>query len=100
MIDVFIQDIPIVVVFKAYGIQSDQEIAELVGFEDDILNCFSASIEECHRLGIFTQIQVKYFDEFHWLDIFCSGIEIHFTENEKFVKTVCIESINASKSNR
>ncbi|CAF0839847.1 unnamed protein product [Adineta ricciae] len=50
-------DIPIVVVFKAYGIQSDQEIAELVGFEDDILNCFSASIEECHRLGIFTQIQ-------------------------------------------
>ncbi|CAF3414048.1 unnamed protein product [Rotaria sp. Silwood1] len=52
-------DIPIVIIFKAYGIQSDQEIAELVGFEDYILNCFSASIEECHRLGIFTQIQVR-----------------------------------------
>ncbi len=47
------------IIFKAYGIQSDQEIAELVGFEDDILNCFSASIEESHRLGIFTQLQVK-----------------------------------------
>ncbi len=47
------------IIFKAYGIQSDQEIAELVGFEDDILNCFSASIEESHRLGIYTQLQVK-----------------------------------------
>ena len=47
------------IIFKAYGIQSDQEIMELVGYEDDILNCFSASIEEAHRLGIFTQIQVK-----------------------------------------
>ena len=46
------------VIFKGYGIQSDQEIAELVGFEEDILNCFAASIEECHRLGIYTQMQV------------------------------------------
>ena len=55
----FAQDIPVVIIFKAYGIQSDQEIAELIGYEDDILNCFSASIEECHRLSIFTQIQVS-----------------------------------------
>ena len=47
-------------IFRGYGIQSDQEIAELVGYEHDILNCFSSSIEECHRLGIFTQIQVNY----------------------------------------
>lgn len=46
-------------IFRGYGIQSDQEIAELVGYENDILNCFSASIEECHRMGIFTQIQVN-----------------------------------------
>ncbi|CAF3552571.1 unnamed protein product [Rotaria socialis] len=54
-------DIPIVIIFKAYGIQSDQEIVELVGYEDHIVNSFSASIEECHRLGIFTQMQaLKY----------------------------------------
>lgn len=47
-------------IFRGYGVQSDQEIAELVGYENDILNCFSASIEECHRMGIFTQIQVTY----------------------------------------
>lgn len=47
-------------IFKGYGIQSDQEIAELVGYEDDILECLSASIEACHGLGIFTQIQVSW----------------------------------------
>jgi hypothetical protein len=47
------------VIFKGYGIQSDQEIAELVGYESDILNCFTASIEECHALKVFTQLQVN-----------------------------------------
>ena len=53
----FMDDIPVVVVFKAMGIITDQEIVQLVGSEDDILSIFAPSLEECANLKIFTQLQ-------------------------------------------
>lgn len=65
------------IIFKAYGIQSDQEIVELIGYEDYIIDSLSASIEECHRQGIFTQMQVIIFK-----DLFANK---HF-ENVDFIR--------------
>ena len=45
------------VVFKAMGVVSDQEIMQMVGTEDKVMTKFAASLEECHRLRIFTQDQ-------------------------------------------
>ncbi|KAL2314777.1 DNA-directed RNA polymerase III subunit RPC2 [Schizosaccharomyces pombe] len=51
-------DIPIVVVLKAMGLQSDQEIFELVaGAEASYQDLFAPSIEECAKLNIYTAQQ-------------------------------------------
>lgn len=53
----FTDDMPVVVVFKAMGVQTDQEIVQLVGSEEDVLSVFAPSLEECANLKIFTQLQ-------------------------------------------
>ena len=53
----FTDDMPVVVVFKAMGVHTDQEIVQLVGSEEDILSVFAPSLEECANLKIFTQLQ-------------------------------------------
>ncbi len=50
--------IPIVIILKAMGVESDQETVQLVGSEPEILQLFSGSLEEPYILGIFTQQQV------------------------------------------
>ena len=54
----FLQDIPIVAVFKAMGLESDQEIVQMIGTEEEVMAIFSPNLEECHRLQIYTQTQV------------------------------------------
>lgn len=39
------------------GIVSDQEIAQMIGTEEDVLERFSPSLEECLKNNIFTQVQ-------------------------------------------
>ncbi|KAI9671132.1 MAG: DNA-directed RNA polymerase III core subunit ret1 [Caeruleum heppii] len=52
------EDIPIVIILKAMGVQSDHEMMLLVAGEDDIYqDTFSVNFEECARLGIFSQQQ-------------------------------------------
>lgn len=52
------EDVPIVVLFKAMGVQSDQEIFELVAGDDhEYGDAFSINLEECAKLEIFTQQQ-------------------------------------------
>ncbi len=51
------KDIPVAVVFKAMGVTSDQEIVQMVGTEDAVMNAMAASLEECNRAGVFTQNQ-------------------------------------------
>ena len=50
-------DIPIVVILKAMGLESDQEIVQLVGSEPEIVDLFSGSLEEPYYLGIYSREQ-------------------------------------------
>ncbi|XP_066991105.1 DNA-directed RNA polymerase III subunit RPC2 isoform X2 [Anabrus simplex] len=50
-------DVPIVIVFKAMGITSEQEIVQMVGTEPLIMQKFAPSLEECHKANVFTQTQ-------------------------------------------
>ncbi|XP_038053269.1 DNA-directed RNA polymerase III subunit RPC2-like [Patiria miniata] len=55
------EDIPIVAVFKAMGMESDQEIVQVIGVEENTMAVFAPNLEECHRLQIYTQTQaLKY----------------------------------------
>uniref|UniRef100_A0A6U4JF41 DNA-directed RNA polymerase subunit beta n=1 Tax=Phaeomonas parva TaxID=124430 RepID=A0A6U4JF41_9STRA len=57
-------DVPILVVLKAMGLESDQEIVQLVGPETDMQHLFAPSMEDPYALGIFTQQQaLKYIGE-------------------------------------
>jgi DNA-directed RNA polymerase III subunit RPC2 len=47
-----------VVIFKAMGLESEQEIVQMVGCEEDVIGNFTPSLEECHKLQIYTQLQV------------------------------------------
>ena len=51
------EDIPIVVVLKAMGMESDQEIVQLIGSEQSFTDAFALSLQECSGLRIFTQTQ-------------------------------------------
>jgi DNA-directed RNA polymerase III subunit RPC2 len=54
-------DVPIAIVLKAMGIESDMEAVQLVGSEDFIVNALALSLEEPRKLGIHTQLQaLKY----------------------------------------
>ena len=46
------------VVFKAMGIECEQEIVQMVGCEEEVISTFAPSLEECHRLNVYTQLQV------------------------------------------
>ncbi|KTW30037.1 DNA-directed RNA polymerase III subunit RPC2 [Pneumocystis jirovecii RU7] len=52
------EDVPIVLIFKAMGFQSDQEILELIaGSDPNYQDMFAINIEECAKLKIYTQQQ-------------------------------------------
>ena len=53
----FTENIPVVILFKAMGVATDQEIVQLVGSSEDILSAFAPSLEECANLKVFTQMQ-------------------------------------------
>ncbi|KAG5186658.1 DNA-directed RNA polymerase III subunit RPC2 [Tribonema minus] len=54
-------DVPIVVFMKAMGVESDQEIVQLVGSEPHLVDAFGESIEEALAVGVMTQKQaLKY----------------------------------------
>jgi len=51
----FTEDLPVAVVLRAMGIQSDQAIVQLVG--SNYQELLAPSLEECHKLEIFTDNQ-------------------------------------------
>ncbi|XP_047141151.1 DNA-directed RNA polymerase III subunit RPC2 isoform X1 [Hydra vulgaris] len=53
----FTEDVPLCTIFKAMGIESDQEIVQMIGIEEEVLNYFAASIEEASMLQIYTKNQ-------------------------------------------
>lgn len=54
----FTEDMPIVVIFKAMGIQCDQEILQMIGSEEMMASAMIPCFEECHQHQVFTQLQV------------------------------------------
>ncbi|MGK3733182.1 MAG: DNA-directed RNA polymerase III subunit RPC2 [Bacillariaceae sp.] len=55
------EDIPIAIVLKAMGIESDVEAVQLVGSESFIVAALALSLEEASKVGIHTQLQgLKY----------------------------------------
>jgi DNA-directed RNA polymerase III subunit RPC2 len=55
------EDVPIAIVLKAMGIESDVEAVQLVGSEPYIVNALAMSLEESSKVGIHTQLQaLKY----------------------------------------
>ncbi|KAG8579675.1 hypothetical protein GDO81_011000 [Engystomops pustulosus] len=55
------EDIPIAIIFKAMGVESDQEIVQMIGTEEHLMAAFGPSLEECQKAQIFTQMQaLKY----------------------------------------
>lgn len=53
----FSDDIPIAIVFKAMGIESDQEIVQMIGTDEHVLSSFASSLEECHQAQVYSQMQ-------------------------------------------
>ncbi|KAF4556782.1 DNA-directed RNA polymerase III subunit RPC2-like protein [Elsinoe fawcettii] len=52
------EDIPVAIVLKAMGVQSDKEIMELVtGSDPSYQDDFSVNMEEAHRMNVLTQEQ-------------------------------------------
>ena len=54
-----VQDLPVIVVFKAMGIESDQEAVQMIGTEEKILAAVAPCLEESIKAGIHTQKQVR-----------------------------------------
>ncbi|CAG7837989.1 unnamed protein product [Allacma fusca] len=54
-------DVLVTIVLRAMGIESDQEMLQLIGTEDEIISAMMISIEECHKANVYTQKQaIKY----------------------------------------
>lgn len=43
------------------GVESDQEIVQMIGTEEHVMAAFGPSLEECQKAQIFTQMQVCLF---------------------------------------
>ena len=55
------EDIPIVIILKAMGLECDQEIVQLVGTESDVVDLFAGSLEEPYFMGVLSQKQALIF---------------------------------------
>ncbi|DBB06715.1 hypothetical protein WJX77_001955 [Trebouxia sp. C0004] len=53
----FTDAVPIVIVMKAMGVESDQEVTQLIGNEGTYTGLFAPSLQECKQQSIFTQQQ-------------------------------------------
>ena len=51
------EDIPIVIVLKAMGVESDQEAVSMVGSESEIVDAMAGSIEEASANKVYTGLQ-------------------------------------------
>lgn len=43
---------------QGMGVESDQEIVQMIGTEEHVMASFAPSLEECQKAQIFTQTQV------------------------------------------
>ncbi|XP_050391784.2 DNA-directed RNA polymerase III subunit RPC2, partial [Patella vulgata] len=55
--NIFSENIPVAIAFKAMGIECDQEIVQMIGSEEEVMTSIAPCLEECHRAQVFTQTQ-------------------------------------------
>ena len=55
--NLFQKDIPVVIAFKAMGMECDQEIASLIGSDIKYLNVLALSLQECSEKNVLSQQQ-------------------------------------------
>lgn len=55
--NIFSEDIPIAVAFKAMGVACDQDMIQLVGNEEEAFDAMAPCLEECHQAQVFTPLQ-------------------------------------------
>lgn len=48
------------------GVESDQEIVQMIGTEEHVMASFAPSLEECQKAQIFTQTQVPQWSMCGW----------------------------------
>ena len=53
----FTEPIPFAAIMKALGVQSDQEIVQLVGSDQVFVDALSASLQECSKMQLYTHQQ-------------------------------------------
>ncbi|XP_037499224.1 DNA-directed RNA polymerase III subunit RPC2 [Rhipicephalus sanguineus] len=53
----FTEDIPVAIIFKAMGLVCDQSIVQMIGTSEDVQAAIALSLEESHRVKVFTQTQ-------------------------------------------
>jgi len=51
--------LPIIIVFKAMGVESDQEAVQMIGTDEKILAAVAPCLEESIKAGIHTKKQVS-----------------------------------------
>ena len=49
------KDCPLVIALKAMGLESDQDIIQMIGSSGSEASMFIPSLEECTKLGVFSQ---------------------------------------------
>lgn len=47
-------------IIQGMGVESDQEIVQMIGTEEFVVASFAPSLEECQKAQIFTQTQVPW----------------------------------------
>jgi len=47
------------IMFKGLGFECEQEFVQMIGSEEEILAAVAPCLEEGHRAGVFTQLQVS-----------------------------------------
>ena len=55
--NVFAEDVPFAIMMKAFGIECENFLVQLVGVEPKTLALLAPSLEECHKNEVFTETQ-------------------------------------------
>eukprot|EP00882_Tetradesmus_deserticola_P019957 GHRQ01021508.1.p1 GENE.GHRQ01021508.1~~GHRQ01021508.1.p1 ORF type:complete len:289 (+),score=76.60 GHRQ01021508.1:370-1236(+) len=53
----FADDLNIIAALKAMGVESDQEVVDLIGPDEQLAALLMPSLQECKALGVFSQLQ-------------------------------------------
>ncbi|KAK1420274.1 hypothetical protein QVD17_21727 [Tagetes erecta] len=63
VLNAFTSKVPILIVMKAMGMETDQEVVQMLGRDPQYATLLLPSIEECHNNGVYTQMQALSFLE-------------------------------------